>query len=160
MDDPPGVGRRTGRREVGAGVAAAVGTCAGSRKAWRFLCDVGAPNRLVNLVAHHSCTTLEAELWGLSEELAEFEDERPALRDALWWAEMTTMPDGQETTAAERIAEIQSRYGQDDLVSRFIRHAWGDLSAAVERTERRLGAVWDWSGVERLGAVFVSVLDA
>lgn len=106
----------------------------------RYLRAVGAPDRLVNLVAHHSCAVLEAELRGLSDELAEFEDERTALRDALWWADMTTTPDGDETTAAERVAEIQSRYGPDDLVSRFIRLAWGELSAAAERTERRLAA--------------------
>lgn len=106
----------------------------------RYLRSVGAPDRLVNLVAHHSCAALEAELRWLSDELAEFEDERTFLRDALWWADMTTTPDGEETTAAERVAEIQSRYGSDDLVSRFIRQAWGELSAAVERTERRMEA--------------------
>lgn len=74
-----------------------------------YLRSVGAPDRLVNLVAHHSCAVLEAELRGLSGELAEFEDERTALRDALWWADMTTTPDGAQTTAAERVAEIQRR---------------------------------------------------
>jgi hypothetical protein len=106
----------------------------------RYLRGVGGPDRLVNLVAHHSCATLEAELRGLSDELAEFEDEKAALRDALWWADMTTAPDGGETTVADRVAEIQRRYGPDDLVSRFIRRAWDDLNAAVERTERRLEA--------------------
>jgi hypothetical protein len=95
---------------------------------------------LVNLVAHHSCATLEAELRGLSRDLAEFEDERTALRDALWWADMSTTPDGGETTVVERVAEIQARYGPDDLVSCFIRRAWGDLNTAVERTQRRLEA--------------------
>lgn len=106
----------------------------------RYLRGVGGPNRLVNLVAHHSCAVLEAELWGLSGELAEFEDEKTALRDALWWADMTTTPDGGETNVAKRVAEIQCRYGPDDLVSRFIRRAWDDLNAAVKRTERRLEA--------------------
>lgn len=106
----------------------------------RYLRGVGGPDRLVNLVAHHSCATLEAEARGLSDELAEFEDERTALRDALWWADMTTTPDGGETTVVERVEEIQSRYGADDLVSRFIRRAWDDLDEAVERTERRLDA--------------------
>ncbi|MGH7931157.1 MAG: HD domain-containing protein, partial [Candidatus Binatia bacterium] len=55
----------------------------------RYLRDVGSPARLVDLVAHHSCAALEAELRGLSDELAEFEDEKTALRDALWWADMT-----------------------------------------------------------------------
>jgi predicted hydrolase (HD superfamily) len=106
----------------------------------RYLRGVGGPDRLVNLVAHHSCATLEAELRGLSDQLAEFEDERTALRDALWWADMTTTPDGGETTAVERVAEIQTRYGPDDLVSRFIRRAWVDLNAVAERTQRRLEA--------------------
>lgn len=104
----------------------------------RYLRSVHGPDRLVHLVAHHSCAVLEAELRGLAGELAEFEDERTVLRDALWWADMTTTPDGDVTTAAERVAEIQRRYGPDDLVSRFIRRAWSELSAAVERTERRL----------------------
>jgi hypothetical protein len=106
----------------------------------RYLRSVGCPDRLVNLVAHHSCATLEAELRGLSDELAEFEDERTTLRDALWWADMTTTPDGDETTVAERVAEIQTRYGPDDLVSCFIRSAGDDLNSAVERTQRWLEA--------------------
>lgn len=106
----------------------------------RYLQGVDGPDRLVNLVAHHSCATLEAELRGFSDELAEFEDEKTVLRDALWWADMTTTPDGNETTVAERVAEIQARYGPDDLVSRFIRWAWDDLNTAAERTERRLDA--------------------
>lgn len=106
----------------------------------RFLRGIGGSDRLVSLVAHHSCSSLEAELRGLSDELAEFEDEETVLRDALWWADMTTTPDGGKTTLVERTAEIQSRYGPDDLVSRFIRRALEDLSAAVERTDRRLEA--------------------
>lgn len=105
-----------------------------------YLRGVGAPDRLVNLVAHHSCAKLEAELRGLSDKLAEFEDERTALRDALWWADMTTTPNGGKTTVAERVAEIQYRYGPNDLVSLFIRWAWDELNSAVERTEYRLQA--------------------
>jgi hypothetical protein len=104
----------------------------------RCLRDVGRSDRLVNLVAHHSCAVLEAQLRGLSDELAEFEDEGTAVRDALWWADMTTTPDGAKTTVVDRVVEIQGRYGSDDLVSRFIRRAWNDLSAAVRRTELRL----------------------
>lgn len=104
----------------------------------RYVRSVGGPDRLVNLVAHHSCAILEAELRGLSDELAKFEDEKTALRDALWWADMTTTPDGAETTVVERIAEIQSRYGPDHLVSYFIRRAFADLSAAAGRTQHRM----------------------
>jgi sirohydrochlorin ferrochelatase len=107
----------------------------------RYLTSVGASDRLANLVAHHSCSVLEAELRGLSAELAEFDDEGPTLlRDTLWWADMTTTPDGTPTNVLDRIAEIQRRYGPDDVVSRFIVAARPELEAAVERTETRLRA--------------------
>jgi hypothetical protein len=108
----------------------------------RYLRHIGAPTRLVGLVAHHSCAVLEAELRGLSAELAEFPDEGPTpIRDALWWADMTTTPNGKPTTVAKRVQEIEQRYGPDDVVSRFVRWAWPELLAAVERTEARLSAV-------------------
>jgi hypothetical protein len=44
------------------------------------LLGVGSPDRLVDLVAQHSCVTSEAELRGLSGELAEFEGELAELR--------------------------------------------------------------------------------
>jgi hypothetical protein len=45
-----------------------------------------------------------------------------------------------QTTVADRVREIQNRYGPDHLVTHVIRQAWRDLKAAVERTERRLDA--------------------
>lgn len=104
----------------------------------RYLRDLGAPPRLCAFVAHHSCAYKEAELRGLSAELAEWQDEQTLLRDALWWADMTTTPDGGPTTVHDRIEEIQKRYGPDDLVSLFVRQAEPELVAAVERTEERL----------------------
>lgn len=106
----------------------------------RYLRTIDAPRRLVDLVAHHSCAVLEAEERGVAAELAEFEDEKTPLRDALWWADMTTTPDGGRTTLTERVREIEQRYGPDDVVSCFIRWAWPELLEAVERTEARLGA--------------------
>jgi sirohydrochlorin ferrochelatase len=53
---------------------------------------------------------------------------------------MTTTPDGTPTNVADRIAEIQQRYGPDEVVSRFIVAARPELEAAVERTEARLRA--------------------
>jgi hypothetical protein len=82
----------------------------------------------------------EAELRGLSAELAEWVDEETPLRDALWWADMTTSPDGEVVSFDERVKEIQERYGPDDLVTFFIRQAEPELRAAVERTEARLRA--------------------
>jgi hypothetical protein len=106
----------------------------------RHLRGLGAPGRLVNLVGRHSCAIVEAELRGLSAELAEFEDEETPLRDALWWADLTTTPDGEPTNIHERAREIESRYGPDHVVPRFIRLAWPELLGAVERTEARMRA--------------------
>jgi hypothetical protein len=100
-----------------------------------------APQRLCALVAHHSCAYREAELRGLSAELTEWEDEETPLRDALWWADMTTTPNGEPTNVHDRIDEIQKRYGPEDVVTFFIRQAKPELVAAVERTEERLRAV-------------------
>jgi hypothetical protein len=104
----------------------------------RFLAAAGVSKRLVGLVAHHSCAALEAELRGLAAELADFEHEQGAVRDALWYSDITTSPNGEPVAAAERIAEIKQRYGPGHLVTRFITLATPDLLAAVGRTEQLL----------------------
>jgi hypothetical protein len=109
----------------------------------RFLRDVHqTDDRLVRLVANHSFALLEAEERGLRSQL---ETEFPLLQDpflvdALVWCDMTTTPDGQPTTAAERITEIISRYGPDSLVGCFIRRAAPEIHDAVERVETVLAS--------------------
>ncbi|MGI5457676.1 HD domain-containing protein [Streptomyces sp. CA-249302] len=110
----------------------------------RYLRDHSAADeRLVRLVANHSCAVLEAEERGLREQL---EDEfplldHPALVDALAYCDMTTTPDGEPTTVDARLAEILGRYGLDSIVGRFIRRAEPELCAAVHRVEAQLTAV-------------------
>lgn len=106
-----------------------------------FLREVAAPDRLVHLVAHHSYAALEAELRGLSGELAEYEDEEGLVRDALWYCDLNTTPDGEAVDARDRIAEIQERYGPGQLVTQFITSASPELLAAVDRTQQRADAV-------------------
>lgn len=106
-----------------------------------FLSSLEAPERLVHLVAHHSYAALEAELRGLTEELAPFVDERGVIRDALWYCDQTTGPAGEEVSATARHAEIKQRYGPDHLVTEFIERGADELLGAVDRTERRLGVV-------------------
>ncbi|MGW7457777.1 HD domain-containing protein [Streptomyces sp. NPDC054797] len=109
----------------------------------RFLRDEhGADERLVRLVANHSFALLESEERGLREALErEFPllDE-PLLVDALVYCDMTTTPDGQPTTAKQRVAEIEGRYGADSLIGRFIRRASLEIFAAVARVEAALVA--------------------
>jgi putative nucleotidyltransferase with HDIG domain len=106
----------------------------------RYLADIGAAERVVNLVARHSNAILEAELRGVGGQVAEFPDEGGVVRDALWYCDLTTSPDGKPVGAGERIAEIKERYGPGDIVTRFITEGASELLAAVERTERRLAA--------------------
>jgi HD domain len=104
----------------------------------RYLRDVhDADERLQRLVANHSFALVEAEDRGLRDVL---ETEFPLLEaqflvDVLVWCDMTTTPDGEPTTAGERITEIASRYGEDSLVGRFIRRASPEIFAAVARVE-------------------------
>ena len=105
----------------------------------RFLRAENVDERVVRLVAHHSCALLEAEERGLRRELeAEFPLEEPHLVDALIYCDMTTTPDGTPTTTRDRIAEIVGRYGPDSVVGRFIRRAEPEIDEAARRVEGRL----------------------
>jgi putative nucleotidyltransferase with HDIG domain len=104
----------------------------------KFLAKLNFPKRVCNLVAHHSCAYREAELRGISSNMSEWEDERTPLRDALWWVDMTTSPDGKVVSFDMRVTEIRDRYGPGELVTRFIQRAEPELQAAVDRTEKRL----------------------
>jgi len=106
-----------------------------------YLAKVGMPERLVNLVAHHSCALLEADLRGLTGHLEPFADEGGPIRDALWHCDQTTGPGGERVSARERHAEIKQRYGPGHLVTEFIERGAPALLAAVERTEERLAAL-------------------
>ncbi|WP_329405952.1 HD domain-containing protein [Nocardia vinacea] len=100
-----------------------------------FLRDVGVPDRLCALVANHSCACVEARRRGIELNWA---DENTPLRDALWWADMTTAPDGSLTTVQERIREVRSRYGEEHVVALSLQEAAPALLEAVSRTEERL----------------------
>ncbi|MFF4949747.1 HD domain-containing protein [Streptomyces chattanoogensis] len=108
----------------------------------RFLREQEAMDeRVVRLVAHHSCALLEAEERGLRDELeAEFQLEQPDLVDALIFCDMTTTPDGGRTTSGARVDEIVGRYGPETIVGRFIQRAAPEIHAAVQRVEYRLAA--------------------
>lgn len=105
----------------------------------RWLREHGWDERVVALVAHHSCATIEAEERGLREELeAEFANEDSVVTQALWFCDMTTGPDGDDVEVEARLAEILERYGPEHVVTRFIRRARPQILDAVRQTERRL----------------------
>jgi hypothetical protein len=103
-----------------------------------YLLRAGLSRRVCGLVAHHSGASAVAGLTGLADRLAEFADERGRLRDALWYADMTTSPDGHPTTVEERFAEIRIRRGPDDPVVRALAINVDERLAAVRRVHRLL----------------------
>ncbi|MCZ0999020.1 HD domain-containing protein [Streptomyces mirabilis] len=105
----------------------------------RHLERLGAPARLVRLVAHHSGAVYEAEQRGLSAELDVYEREDSPVLDALIYADMTTGPAGQSFDFDRRMDEILERYEVGSVVHTAISKARPYLGAAVERTRARLG---------------------
>ncbi|MFE3080910.1 HD domain-containing protein [Nocardia tengchongensis] len=103
-----------------------------------FLSELGAAQRLCGLVANHSCACVEARNHGLE---IEWSDERTPLRDALWWADMTTTPSGGITDVSLRIDEVLDRYGPGHVVARSVAEASEGLIAAASRTERLLSGL-------------------
>ncbi|MDJ0463653.1 HD domain-containing protein [Streptomyces sp. H27-C3] len=103
---------------------------------------VHADERLVRLVAHHSCAWMEAEARGMREELEEeFPREHDHLNDALCYCDMNTTPDGTPTNPVDRVNEIAGRYGPDSLIGTFIRRAEPEILASTARVLTRLATV-------------------
>jgi hypothetical protein len=104
----------------------------------RHLESLGAPRRLVCLVAHHSGAVYEAEQRGLVDELEPYEREDTPLLDALIFADMTTGPAGQRFDFDDRMDEILVRYDAGSEVYKAISNARPYLGGAVQRTIERL----------------------
>jgi len=90
------------------------------RHAARYLRGQGCSERLCNLVAYHSSALAESEFAGLADQLHEFADDQSLVRDLLWFADMTTGPDGQCTTFTERMDDVRERYGSGHYVVRAL----------------------------------------
>ncbi len=99
----------------------------------RLLAALGFSRVVCNLVVHHSASTFEAEERGL--DLAVYREftvdqDLGEAHAVLWWADMTTGPQGQDVTVEARLEEITARYGPGDVVTRFIGRARPALLAA------------------------------
>jgi hypothetical protein len=94
-------------------------------------------DRLAGLVAHHTGARFEAQARGLGDAISRFEDERSAVSDALTYSDVVTGPAGEPVTVAERLAEIEERYGPRSLVVRSLKQARDSIVAMVDRTEAR-----------------------
>jgi HD superfamily phosphodiesterase len=94
--------------------------------------------RLAGLVAYHSGARAEAELRGLATELAKFEDEASATSMALTYCDMTTGAAGEPVTLAERLADIERRYGADHVVTRSAHQARPELERCIQHVQAGL----------------------
>lgn len=103
-----------------------------------YLRERDFPDRVVNLVAHHSGARYEAAERGLTGELAEFELEDSAVMDALVTVDLTTGPDGESLRYRDRVAEILRRYPSTDPVHRAWLKAADPLEVCVVRTQDRI----------------------
>ena len=106
----------------------------------RFLRARGYPERIIALVARHSCAVVEAELREI-DGVEDFGDEASPTRDALWYCDATTGPQGQRLTADVRWREIRARYGAGSVVTTFLDRAEPQLRGAVDRTLVRMAEV-------------------
>ena len=91
--------------------------------------------RLASLVAHHTQGRHEARLRGLHEALAEFDDEDSLVSAALAYCDLTTGPSGQWMTPAQRLLDVEVRYGEDSPVTTGLRAAWPELMDAVRQVK-------------------------
>lgn len=99
----------------------------------RFLAELRFPRLVCNLVAHHTASFLEAKERGVSPAaFDEFRIDEVSSRDpraiglahgVLWWADLTTGPDGEDVDVKDRLNEICTRYGPNDPVTRFVGRA-------------------------------------
>ena len=96
-----------------------------------FLLMLGAPDRLVALVAHHSESRLLADAAGLGAVLSRFHREDGPVTDALAYADMTAGPTGTAMTMPERLADIMIRHADE---------APGLLAARRARAPRLIAA--------------------
>jgi putative nucleotidyltransferase with HDIG domain len=102
----------------------------------RYLRGVGAPERVVGLVAFHSSAETEAEFLGLGGAMREFADERTLVRDLLWYTDMTIGPSGEHMTFERRMAEVRERYPDDHYVVQALDAGMDERRQAVARAER------------------------
>jgi hypothetical protein len=102
----------------------------------RWLRDHAWPDETCRLVAWHTQSLEEAQLYGFATELAAEFDPPPRLAaSALAWADLTSSPNGELWDAERRLAEILDRYPPGSIVHEATRRSLPRLRAAVTQIE-------------------------
>ncbi|MGW4330802.1 HD domain-containing protein [Nocardia sp. NPDC004573] len=104
----------------------------------RLLRSLGYSLVVCHLVAFHTAAEVEADVRGLDVGL--FEEFRlvgitglDAADDFMWWADLSTGPNGEDFTVDERLAEILRRYEPGSVVHTAITRAEPRLRMAAQR---------------------------
>ncbi|HET6951485.1 MAG TPA: HD domain-containing protein [Acidimicrobiales bacterium] len=104
----------------------------------RHLRRLGVDERVVNLVAHHSCARTEAGLRGLADVLdREFPRDAALPHDELCFCDQTTSPDGAVVDVSERLAEIRDRYEHGHVARQVVDRAEAEIVGIVRQVEAR-----------------------
>lgn len=103
----------------------------------RLLRRLGWPVRLCALVAHHSGASYLAAAQGVVG-MAEFEDERSAVTDALACADQTTGVRGEPVFLEDRLAEVLRRHGASSPHAAAHEGRAPHLRSAASRVQARL----------------------
>lgn len=110
----------------------------------RAMKRLGVPDRVVGLVAHHTGAQFEADERGLLEEWFALPAPNPLSLDILTLVDLSTSPTGQPIAAADRIADILSRYDEDHPVHRAVMRSGEDLLTSARRARSALELADDW----------------
>ncbi|MEV6340559.1 HD domain-containing protein [Nocardia vinacea] len=104
----------------------------------RLLRSLGYSSVVCHMVAFHTAAEVEADVRGLDARM--FEEFRlsdvaglDAADDFMWWADLSTGPNGEDFTVDERLAEILRRYEPGSVVHTAITRAEPRLRMAAQR---------------------------
>jgi hypothetical protein len=114
-----------------------------------FLERLATPPRLVALCVNYSCAAVEARLRGREAEMAGYPDEEGAVRDALWYCDLSVGMDGARMSVDARLADFVVRYGDHPLAGGWIRECDPLLRGAASRTQALISAGTIGAGAPR-----------
>lgn len=109
----------------------------------RLLKSLGYSQVVCHMVAFHTAAEVEADVRGLDAGM--FDEFRmvdvvglDAADDLMWWADLSTGPNGEDFTVDERLAEILRRYEPGSVVHTAITRAEPRLRIAVQRVSESM----------------------
>lgn len=109
-----------------------------------YLRSVEAPTEVVALVAWHTGAAYEAEQRGLLGDLEQMPHPLAEELDVLTMVDLAISPTGEPILDLDRIAEILTRYEENDAVYQAVKASTPHLLQSSARAKSRLGLPQDW----------------